>query len=133
MVPQRLGIIGSAPLLRHPKARHILLTVLKIRRPSGIWLIQTPQFNAEVKQVAESLNIPVHEMPPQRPFWIGECPQSYRKRCFRQVQGDFLLANTDEVLVVMSGERAPSIRDVVQRVERFGGIVRDLDFDPCNR
>lgn len=94
----KLAIVGCGHLADHPQVREVIRNTLVLREPTILLFPGHARFNAAVRAQAAPLGLPVEEMAPPRPTWVGKAPQSIRKRLARGVWGKYLAGRCDLVL-----------------------------------
>jgi hypothetical protein len=103
----KLAIVGSGLLVGSKTAREIIRKTLSQFQPEKTLLFPGHEsFNSLVRAQAASLGLVVEEMQPPRPFWIGACPQSARKRLARGLYARAIAKDVDLVLAINAEGRS---------------------------
>jgi hypothetical protein len=103
----KLAIVGSGLLARSLTASEIIRKSLNQFRPEKVLLFPGhDSFNASVRAQAATLGLVVEEMNPPRPFWVGACPQSVRKRLARGLYARAIARDADLVLAINAEGRS---------------------------
>lgn len=98
----RLAIVGCGHLANHPQVHEIILNTLLLKRPTIVLFPRHVAFNTAVRALGAALSLPVEEIKPPRPTWLGKSPVSVRKRLARGVWGRYLAGQCDSVLAFRS-------------------------------
>jgi thiamine pyrophosphate-dependent acetolactate synthase large subunit-like protein len=126
----KLAIVGSGLLARSLTASEIIRKSLSQFRPERVLLFPGhDSFNAIVRAQAATLGLAVEEMNPPRPFWVGACPQSVRKRLARGFYARAIAKDADLVLAINAeGRPGASYSQLVEAAKE--SVVVNLRLDP---
>ena len=105
----KIAIVGSGRLADSKfVAHHIYKSLIRFQPTAIILLPGHDRFNALVREQALRLSLPVEQMQPPRPFLLGKCLQSVRKRWARGIYAQAIAKEADLVLAYKAGG-APGI------------------------
>lgn len=126
----KIAIVGSGRLAGSKAAREIIRKTLSQFRPSAVLLFPGhDSFNALVRAQAASLGLVVEAMQPPRPFWVGACLPSIRKRLARGLYARAIAKDVDLVLAINAeGHGGASYSQLLEAVEE--AVV--VTLRPCD-
>lgn len=100
----KLAVVGSGRLADSKFVeRHIYKSLMRFQPTVVILLPGHDRFNALVREQARRLSLPVEQMQPPRPFLMGKCLQSVRKRWVRGIYAKAIAQEADLVLAYKAG------------------------------
>lgn len=126
----KIAIVGSGLLAGSQPVQTIIRKSLSQFKPEAVLLLPGHSaFNGIVRALAASLGLAVEEMQPPRPFWIGACLQSVRKRLARGVYAKAIAKDADLVLVfTVEGHPGTSYSQILEDAKE--AVVVNLRLDP---
>lgn len=103
---KKIAVAGSGRLAGSKLVADLIFKSLRRLQPEAVVVLPGHiAFNALVRVQAARLSLPVEQIQPPRPFWVGPCLQSYRKRL---VRGFYAKAVSGDVEVALVFKRQAS-------------------------
>jgi len=96
-----IAIVGNTQIAHTPEIKTHIHEFLQKHPVRRVFLFRGHKtFNTVVKQLVAP--VPVEQLFPPRPFWIGKCPISYRKHIARSVCAQYIAQKVDTILVFIA-------------------------------
>lgn len=124
----KIAFVGSSDIIDNPSIRSLLEAEFERLTPSLVILVPNQKFNMFIRSLAEKRGIPVDEMNPPKPTWLGHGKFSARKGKCRSLYGYYISRRAEKIVCFgKMGAVGASYRPIVEYAR--GSIpTQELEF-----